>query len=600
MSDLRPTDQPVPEGLPAAVTDPARVAVVRAARPLSEPDDRLTDLARLASYICGTPMSAVTLVDDVSQQLRGRVGFDIPEVPVEDAFCAHALTKPAELLIVPDATSDPRFADNPLVLGPPYIRFYAGAPLIDANGYALGTLCILDDRPHQLDTRGREALAALSRQAAALLDQRAAAHRDALTGVWNRGALDSWVAQRSSDEAVGLALIDVDQFTGHNVGLGPGAGDELLRTVAARLLRAVTDRDLVVRLGGDQFIVATSWHGDTEEELSRLRRIGHTAVDQSFSPAEHPTTLTASTGLVVSTGEHDTTTLLHQAALAVRAAKHRGGAQTVTYDPALAGDADRHWRLRQALEGAAQRGQLWLAYQPVVDLPSRRVRAVEALLRWTHPEYGAISPQELIELAEFSGRTQELSRWVFDEALGTLAAWRTAHPDADLRLHVNVSATQLDDAELVASLAEQLQRRGLPSGALTVELTEEAVMLRPYAVGSRLHALRALGVRVALDDFGVGVSSLQRLGELPLDDVKIDKSFVNALDRHGRAAPLLDGIVNLLRTLELTVVAEGVESETQARWLADRKVPLGQGLLFDEPLSEAEMDRRLSPQAAHP
>lgn len=600
MSDLRPIDPSVPEGLSPAVSDPARVAAVRAVRPLAEHDDGLSDLARLASYICGTSMSAVTLMDDVRQQLRGRVGLDVTELPVEDTFCVHALATPAELLIVPDAARDPHFADHPMVLGPPHIRFYAGAPLVDANGYVLGTLCILDDQPHQLDAHGREALAALSRQAATLLDQRAAAHRDALTGVWSRGAVAPWLAGRSGEETIGLALIDVDQFTGHNVGLGPGAGDELLRAVAARLLRAVTERDLVVRLGGDQFLVATSWHADGEEEIHRLRRLGRIAVDEPFQLGDHPTTLTASTGLVIATGEPDTTTLLHHAALAVREAKRLGGAQTVTFDAALSGDADRQWRLRQALDGAAQRGQLWFAYQPVVELASRRVVAVEALVRWTHPEYGAISPEELIELAESSGRMHELGRWVFDEALGALAQWRATYPTANLRLHVNLSAAQLDDAELVTALAEQLQRLGLPGDALTVDLTEEAVMRRPTAAASRLHALRALGVRVALDDFGVGVSSLQRLGELPLDEVKIDKSFVDALDRHGRAAPLLDGIVNLLRTLELTVVAEGVESETQARWLTDRGVPLAQGLLFGEPLSEGETDRLLSRQDAGP
>lgn len=600
MSDLRPTDHAVPEGLLPLVSDPARVAVVQAVRGLDEHDDRLTDLARLASYICGTSMSAVTLIDDVRQQLRGRIGFDVAEMPVEEAFCVHALAKPAELLIVPDATRDPRFADNPLVLGPPHLRFYAGAPLVDANGYVLGTLCILDDQPHELDARGREALAALSRQAAALLDQRAAAHRDALTGLWDRGALDAWLALRTAEETVGLALVDLDQFTGHNIGLGPGAGDELLRAVAGRLLRASSDQDLVVRLGGDQFVVVTSWHGDDEEEIQRLRRIGRAAVDGPLHPGDRPTTLTASTGVVVAADERDATRLLHQATLAVREAKHRGGAQTVTYDTALAGDADRQWRLRQALDEAAPRGQLWLAYQPVVELASQTLVGVEALVRWNHPEYGAISPEELVELAESSGRMHELGRWVFDEALATLAEWRAAHPETDLRLHVNLSATQLDDAELVASLAEQLQRRGLPGDALTVELTEQAVMERPLTAGSRLHALRALDVHVALDDFGVGVSSLQRLGELPLDDVKIDKSFVDALDRHGRAAPLLDGIITLLHTLALTVVAEGVELETQARWLTDRGVQLAQGLFFGEPLSEGEIGRLLARQTGDP
>ena len=433
------------------------------------------------------------------------------------------------------------------------------------------------------------------------------AHTDSLTGLANRftlhGALRAAIAQR---RLVALLVLDLDHFKLVNDTLGHAAGDQLLQTVAARLLACRRVPDLVARLGGDEFalLVLDDGHGGIDVDALSQRLID--VLEEPVEIGGRPLRASASIG-VARPAEGDVTAddLLVHADIALYAAKKAGRARYAAYSSALGDRNRRSVTIEQELRQAIQRGQLELHWQPKVDIESSRVVGAEVLLRWRHPQLGNVAPIEFIPIAERSGVIREIGMWVLREACHIAVASMPG-----LTISVNVSPTQLHDDDFIVCVREALEASRLDAFRLELEITESVFIDDVDGALQRLHSLRALGVRIALDDFGTGYSSLAYLRRFPFDTLKIDRAFVNELMTSIDTRAIVQMISQLAVTLNMRTVAEGVESASQLSvvssvgcdeiqgWLVSPACPLDEFLVFwkdwvHRPLALVEQVRAL-------
>jgi len=419
------------------------------------------------------------------------------------------------------------------------------------------------------------------------------AYHDGLTGLPNRmlflerldRALD--IGARSGTR-IAVLFLDLDLFKQVNDTLGHAAGDELLRGVAARLRAAVRGGDMAARLGGDEFAVLLEPIDDGGQAREIAERIS-AAIAQPFTVAGKEVLTRASIGIALS----DKTTasgdaLVQDADVAMYRAKKNSPGSSLLFEPGMRSELLRHMELTTDATHAFEAGDFRLVYQPVVALPDARPVAVEALLRWTHPRLGQIPPATLVPLAEQSGLILALGRWVLREACRELAGWRAAGL-AELTVCVNVSGRQLRDERLIPDVLAVLAETGLPPAALTLEVTETALMRDPGGTLRQLRALKQTGVRLAVDDFGSGASSMAHLGRLPIDQLKIDRSFLDGLTGDRRRLAIMRSVLELGSTLELQTVAKGVEEPAQFAALTGMPCTLAQGSLFAEPMAAGEL-----------
>lgn len=423
--------------------------------------------------------------------------------------------------------------------------------------------------------------------------------QDPLTGLPNRALfldrLSHALARlhRHSD-TVSVLFVDLDRFKLVNDGLGHGAGDALLQTAAQRMKTTVREDDTVARFGGDEFTVLCE--GPRGEAVLVAERL-LTELARPFVHDGHDLHLTASIGIrVCELATEDPHVLLRDADLAMYLAKERGRARFELFDSEVRRRFIHRLEMEQELRLALRRGELVLHYQPSVELKSGRIVGVEALVRWQHPERGFVLPAEFIAAAEESGLIVALGEWVLREACAQLAAWRHAGiVSHELKVSVNVSARQLSRPELPQTVAAALTAADLEPSSLCLEITESAVLDDTATALANLHALKQYGVLIALDDFGVGSSSLSRIRELsPLDVIKVDRSFIAGLGRSESAAALVRGVLGLARSLGLTAIAEGVETVDQLAELRRLGCDLGQGFLFGRPQSPGEIELGLT------
>jgi diguanylate cyclase (GGDEF)-like protein len=428
------------------------------------------------------------------------------------------------------------------------------------------------------------------------------AMHDTLTGLPNRALVLDRAEQmlarvaRSPSLVAGALYVDVDGFKHVNDKLGHAAGDQLLRVVGERLQSVVRAEDTVGRLGGDEFVVLVEAPrgSDAHDTLAeRLIEVLRTPVESD--DGRQLLSVTASVGLAI--GSYTSPDqLLRDADLALYAAKAEGKDRYVLYDTSLDRSAEDRAELELDLGAAVLEQQFFLDYQPIFDLATRRVMAVEALLRWRHPERGIVPPNEFIPLAEESGLIVPIGRWVLGEACEQAARWQRS--GLALGISVNVSAFQLGRQSFAGEVREALADSGLAASLLTLEITETAFM-RDFATASeRLQEIRAIGVQVAIDDFGTGYASLASLQRMPVDVLKVDRSFVAALedvDGHGRE--LLEAILGVGHALSLQIVAEGIELESQMTTLRELGCEMAQGFLMGRPSSAEAIEELLD--AAH-
>jgi diguanylate cyclase (GGDEF)-like protein/PAS domain S-box-containing protein len=415
------------------------------------------------------------------------------------------------------------------------------------------------------------------------------AFHDGLTGLANRALFADRVEhalQRLARQQGYLAVlfIDLDDFKTVNDSLGHGVGDELLREVADRLRRSVRDGDTAARLGGDEFAVLLE---DTEPEAAaqaaeRLLEAIHTR----FRIGRRQLTVGASIGVAVAGRTQSVSDILRNADVAMYRAKDAGKGRVVVFRKGMQRAAANRLLLRADLERALEQDQFVVYYQPIVDIRSEAIHGAEALVRWNHPRRGLLLPSQFIGLAEETGLILSLGRWVLLEACRQARAWRSRWPERPpLTMSVNLSVKQLEQPSLSGEVAEILRSTRLSPELLTLEITETVLMTDAEAMRRSLEELKALGVQIVIDDFGTGYSSLNYLRRFPIDGLKIDRSFISAMDSGREEAALVGSILGLSRTLRLHTVAEGIERPEQLARLRALGGELGQGFYFAHPLA---------------
>ncbi len=425
---------------------------------------------------------------------------------------------------------------------------------------------------------------------------------DPLTGLPNRALVLDRAEQmlartaRQPGAMAGALYIDIDGFKHVNDNLGHAAGDRLLRITGERLQSTVRDQDTVGRIGGDEFVVLVETTPDetTADVLAeRLTKALREPVE--LGEAGKSFSITASIGVTI--GHYATPDeLLRDADLALYAAKAAGKDRYALYDAGLYADTEGRLSLESDLSAAVEENQLFLDYQPIFDLTSQQAVGVEALVRWRHPRRGVVSPASFIPLAEESSLIVPIGRWVLEEACRQAATWSAE--GLELGISVNVSAYQLNRGDFAEDVHRALQGSGIAPSSLTLEITETALARDVAAACERLEEVKALGVRVAIDDFGTGYASLSHLQRMPVDILKIDRSFVAALNDGGQSRELLAAILGVGQSLSLVVVAEGIEEHDQRLTLEQMGCEMAQGFLLGHPGAPREI-RALLGRGAH-
>jgi diguanylate cyclase (GGDEF)-like protein/PAS domain S-box-containing protein len=728
---------------PIPSNEKQRLATLRALQILdTPPEERFDRITRLAKSFFDVPITLISLVEDGRQWFKSVEGLPVCETSRDVSFCAHAMLS-QELFIIPDALVDARFADNPLVTGDPWIRFYTGCPLHALDGSALGTLCIIDCHPRELSASDQQVLRDLGTwveneinaaeisqallqwesevrlraimestnevmifvgkdqrlltvnayfstffgipsdaiagsschdlavqleslftnpqqvyqliagtaadaagalteslvqcrpqnrtvelfstpvhnastdhlgrlyifrditERAAMLDtlQQQARH-DLLTNLPNRAFLQEQIgaallAAADWESGIVLLMLDLDRFKEVNDTFGHQQGDLLLVQVGARLrhtFSALSVPGTVARLGGDEFAVLLPTAG--EEKASVAVQAVRIAFEEPFTIAEMPVQIDVSIGVVFSpTHGKDAQTLLRRADIAMYIAKrtHTGYA---FYDGTSDESSPRRLALIGALRQAIASKSLQLYYQPKAEVKTGAVHSVEALARWTDPTYGSIPPDQFIPLAEQMGLIAPLTLWVIETAMQQCQMWRRA--GHEIAIAVNLSMWNLRDATLPETIDTLLQAYDIPASLLCVELTESAVMTDINRTVDVLNRLVALGIRVAVDDFGTGYSSLAYLKRLPIDELKIDRSFVQYMATNQTDATIVRSTVALAHHLDIQVVAEGVEDELTWNLLAAIDCDVIQGYYLSRPVPPAEFEQWLQARDAAP
>jgi diguanylate cyclase (GGDEF)-like protein/PAS domain S-box-containing protein len=415
------------------------------------------------------------------------------------------------------------------------------------------------------------------------------AFHDALTGLPNRALyidrLDHALGRRRHPaKAVAVMFLDLDDFKTVNDSLGHVEGDALIQLVAERLSRTIRPEDTAARLGGDEFALLID-EVDEDEAVGVASRV-LAAFEPPFELADRPLRVAASIGIALSSSALPTATdILRAADIAMYHAKDAGKGQYRVFEPSMQQVAADRLRLGIDLRGAVERGEFVLHYQPVVSLSTGATVGMEALVRWQHPERGLIAPKAFIPLAESSGLIIPLGEWVLREACRQAKTWVVARRDQPpLGISVNLSGVQLQHSGLVATVSLALEDADLSPDLLTLEITESVMARETDATLRRLRQLKGLGVHLAIDDFGTGYSSLSYLRRFPIDTVKIDKTFIDGIEAGGRDAALARAILRLAKSMKMTTVAEGVESESQVRKLTAMGCDLAQGFHLARPL----------------
>jgi diguanylate cyclase (GGDEF)-like protein len=433
----------------------------------------------------------------------------------------------------------------------------------------------------------------LANSAVALKHQ---ATHDALTGLPNRALLEDRLQQamlyaQRYDRLVTLAFIDLDNFKFINDSLGHNAGDELLKTVAERMLQCVRSTDTVVRLGGDEFVIILFDQPKRSETITALLQKIRESVAQTVHLGGHDFQITCSMGLVTYPGDgEDAQTLLKNADTAMYRAKELGRNNYQFFANEMnARIQEKNW-LQEGLLNAIARQQFQLLYQPQVDLRTGCIIGVEALIRWQHPELGMISPARFIPQAEESGLIVAIGDWVLHTACQQNKAWQKAGLPP-ISMSVNVSARQFMEKDLISRVAAALQDSGLDARYLELELTESVIMRDTEQAIATMHTLQVMGVHLSIDDFGTGYSSLSALKHFPVGRLKIDQSFMRDIPADEDDQAIAMAIIALGHQLKLKVIAEGVETEQQLAFLRDNDCDEMQGYYFSRPVTAGEIEK---------
>jgi diguanylate cyclase (GGDEF)-like protein len=580
---------------PLPINENVRLAVLRDYNVLDTPPNPQTDaFVRLAADLFEVPIALLSLIDENRQWFKAALGVDATEISRNVSFCAHAILVPSEVMVVEDATCDARFFDNPLVTGEPEVRFYAGVSILSPDGHPLGTLCVIDRKPRELNLVGRRRLDDLAMCAAAVLTlhrsvarlQHAVTH-DPLTGLANRASFDShWkgAVQRATEHGVRCAVlcIDIDDFDTTKNRLGQVAGNAILRAVADLLQGAIRATDMAARMGGDEFAVLLV--GVSESQV--VRQMASRIIDAIGAPLEvgsMSVSIRTSVGFAIVPDDGlNSGILMNIAAAAAYRVKTTGhGVSAWHHDPLnIAGAYDD--AIRIDLQRAIEAKSFTLHWQPHFDLQTGRARGQEALIRWNRPHYGPTSPDIFIPIAEKAGLIGQIDAWVLETACHEAVSW-----PGQQNVSVNISPSTFCSKDFISQLAYVLENSELTPDRLVIEITERTA-LDHYATSEYFNAVHKLGVRVALDDFGSGYATIGNIQKFAFDKLKLDRSLVKNISGSTRSRVALAGIICLARSVGMLVCAEGIETNEQLAVLTEISCNLGQGFLLARPSPQAE------------
>lgn len=548
--------------------------------PPSEAFDRIT---RMAAQLFKLPIAAISLTDSHRQWFKSKFGITHDTIPRLRAPCASVADSSA-LLVVPDLLLDAHFRDSGLAAGG--IRFYAGAPLTTSDGYCLGALCVLGLEPRQVTEAESGALKDLATMVMAQIElQHALGRVDAVSGLPNRNQFISDFCDIELSEPHGdmrlaalVSLASPQELSDAQRVMGSSHIDEMVRDAVPQL--RIGGAGKIYHVGSTQFAFFAP-PGVTLETFC-LQMQSWLDARASYGQARFITTTTV--GIAPFTVGHteglDLLRNMHSAAHDALAAERCVRVFSSEHDAIL---QRRFWLVTAFGAALESRNQLHLVYQPKIALASGACASVEALLRWSHPEQGDISPGEFIPVIETTSLARATTEWVLAAALRQMAAWR--QEGVDLQVAVNVSAVNLEEPDFCERVLMHLQRLGLPPACLALELTESALMRNPKVAQATLERLARAGVQLAIDDFGTGYSSLAYLQSLPANVVKIDQSFMRDIGNDERRRALVGTMIKLSHDLGHQVVAEGVETDEVAQFLRVAGCDEAQGYLYARPMA---------------
>jgi len=574
----------------------------------SVPQDSFDRVARLAASSLEAPVAFVCTVIGNSVAIRGKfdaAGASSPhnEIAEQDSVrVAHAIAL-GKIALIPSGGDGAGAA--PLIVVP----FSA-----EQDGAVLGALCVMGSPERKWSDRDVAAIAGLVETLSSELTLHSAIQdrkeeevklrhttlHDALTGLPNRTLFmqrtDQAIARakRYPDHLFAILFLDLDRFKVVNDSLGHQVGDELLVAVARRLEQCLRTEDTVARLGGDEYGIL----------LDRIRNVADAArvAQRILKSLAEPVNLSgyevytsASIGIVDSATAHGLSEyMIRSADMAMYRAKGAGKAGYEIFDRAMHADALARLQLETDLRHAVQREEFVAYYQPVISLETGEIAGFEALIRWKHPERGLVPPNDFIPLAEETGMILPMGQWILGEACRQVAGWQQAFPRAEpLSIGVNLSVKQFAQPDLREHIADIVKTTGVLPNTLKLEITESVIAGNPDHAITVLDGLKTIGIEIYMDDFGTGYSSLSYLTHLPIDCIKIDRSFVSQMETKDRHFQLVRTILTLARTVNLRAVAEGVESTPQLLALRKLGCEFGQGYLFSRPLPPAEIEALL-------
>ena len=419
------------------------------------------------------------------------------------------------------------------------------------------------------------------------------AHHDALTGLPNRILLHDRITTELThahrrQTLMALLFLDLDRFKIINDSLGHAIGDQLLSAISGRIRNCVREEDTVARLGGDEFMVLLP-HISSSSDAGRISEKVINALDEPFTCNGNELHITASIGISIYPFDGtDTETLIKNADIAMYRAKELGRNKTVYYTAEMDAEARKKLVLETSLRGALDRNELILAYQPKIDITGDRIVGLEALLRWQHPTMGMISPGDFIPVAEDSGLIVPIGEWVLQTAFKQLAKWHSAG-HTDLTIAANLSSAQLSSPALEKVIDEGLSQSGIDGSMVELEITENVAMQNIESAITTLEKLKRKGISIAMDDFGTGYSSLSYLRRLPVDSVKIDRSFVSEIPESKEDILIAQAIIAMAQSLNLSLVVEGVENTKQLHFFRQQGCRIFQGYLFSKPVGADEV-----------
>jgi EAL domain-containing protein (putative c-di-GMP-specific phosphodiesterase class I)/GAF domain-containing protein len=577
------------EGAPIPPNEVERLKeVAKFCPPDSDYDDVFEKIVEMASAYFNAPIALISIVDKHRQWFKARVGLTETQTSREVSFCAYS-TLDNSLLEVLDATLDARFKHNPLVTGPPHIRYYAGAPLTTEDGFTLGSLCIIDtvSRPPMTERDS-----AMLNGFAELVMMRIQGMRsrnfiDQPTGLFNRLRLEEDIRQavkvKNRCQVYAVDIISPKFLNDIVKALGYSFAGDLVLAIKSRLQKLLPARCLLYKISPTRF-------GFLLEEEQTTEHICASILTDFKKPVEcHGIPILMQVGIGVlpihGAGQQDWLRLLVSAADEARDRKLGWS----LYKPHFDAAQQRAFMLLSSLpEAVSSDQQFSLVYQPKIKLPSGKCHSVEALLRWTHPLLGPISPAEFIPLAEKTALIPSVGLWVLNAIIRQAVVWKAQ--GVRLRIAMNITVSDLESAEFVDAMIHEIQTHGLDPASFELEFTESMLMTNPEEVIRQLERVRQIGIEVAVDDFGTGYSNWAYLKELPATTVKLDQSLISGLGTNQNDKQLVKTLIGLAKGLGYRVVAEGVENQGILDLLIQWGCSEAQGYLIAKPMSATDLE----------